>query len=236
MGEVEKIEGTDKSPLKIVGIFCRVLPPLRLEFTLRFFKLSFMKFKSLIFSAFIVTLMACGQTNTPGMTAGSDSESSHWVKDTAKINALIAMKDNMIAGAGDLVETGRAHAPIVEGTNGFEFYEFPGNRLALKGSFSSEESEIRIGAFLVDGKLAYVAFRDFHKTAPSYGKEMYLYFDNGKMFYAEERKVPLEPGQGPAAIHTVPLLASTRTSEELMADITPYYEQTMKAVEPYFSH
>jgi hypothetical protein len=193
--------------------------------------------KDLVFPAFILILSACGQTSATETPPGSGNKpSAKWVIDTAKVNAILAVKDSMISGVDNLIQTGQAHAPIVEGTNGFGFYELDGGRLALKGSFSSKEAEIRIGPFMMDGKLAYVEFRDFHKTGEPYGKEMYLYFENGKIFYAGERTVPLDPGQDPVAILTVPLLARTRTSEDLTAGYGPYFEQTMKAVEPHLSH
>jgi len=200
------------------------------------FKSSVMKRKDFIFGAFILTLLACGQTTTTETSGSDGTPSAKWVIDTTKMNAIHALKDSMMAGIGNLIETGQAHAPIIEGSDKFEFYELNGGRLGLKGTFSSEEAEVRIGTFLLEGRPAFLQFRDFHKIDQPYGKEMFLYFENGEIFYAEEHKVQLEPGQAPAAIQTVSLLASTRTARELTADFTPYFEKTMKAVKPFLSH
>ena len=172
--------------------------------------------KNLVYPAIVLFLLACGQTSTTETPSGNkDVSSAKWVKDSTKMNAIIELKNSMIAGANLQIDGRQAHAPIIDGGNTFEFYEFRGTKLALKGSFSSSEAEIRGGFYLVNDELIMVEFKDFHKTGSPYGKEINLYFDNGEIFYAEERKVSHNPVQGPAPIHNVPQLASTRTSEEL---------------------
>lgn len=89
---------------------------------------------------------------------------------------------------------------------------------------SGKEYEVNPTYIIKDGELIYYHHRDWRKITDPNIHEMYVYFDKGKLLYAEERSIEFDRGKGmPTLLMKTPFEKSTRSEEEILEDLNEYW-------------
>lgn len=144
--------------------------------------------------------------------------------DTAKVKALIAMRDSMLSAAVRARDAGRLNPTIFDGDNMFNYLNIPPDSTILNCQLRSDTMEVQATFFLLGNALKAAHLRQWVKTSTPFAREVYYYFENGKPFFAEERSSLLQPGQLPVVVRDLPFMQSKDSLTKLWEDLEPWWE------------
>ncbi len=90
---------------------------------------------------------------------------------------------------------------------------------------SSKEFEVNPSYYMKNGEILYYHHRKWEKIGDPNITEMYVCFENGKILFAEERKIAFEEGKGmPTMLMNTPFKKSTRSAEDILTEFNEYWE------------
>ena len=150
-------------------------------------------------------------------------------------SALVAQIDQYIDKIHEAVERDRSVVAVsrkpMGGKLSIEYFDMDGQPAKVLAVHRTDDFVKSIHYHLKDGELVNVRFRYLRMNPDPYAEETFSYLKDGKIFFAKDRTIHLEPGQNAAPLKELPLEESKRPKEELFKAFDEYWDVVKKAVE-----
>ena len=123
------------------------------------------------------------------------------------------------------------HAIGINERDSIKYIDVNGSAGRISSTFFTDSTATWITAHQVNNELVLMRFREFRQKPQPNVQESISYFENGKIFYSQERNKLMNEGDQIGSFREEAFKENVRTPAELMAEYMPYWEITKQVIE-----
>jgi hypothetical protein len=187
--------------------------------------------KILLGTATIIALIGACQNTEP---VPNTPQSAYGPIDTVKIAALDTLA-NQLSGMWKRDSTFHQLPAGTGPADSVEYIEVAGEPRRISATFYTDTSATWGTFYQVNNEMKLVRFRQWKGKYKPVVKEVFSYYENGKIFYTKERGRPLEQGEPISVFRDLTFFDNARPPAELEAEYMPFWEIAKKAIDKYKS-